>query len=279
MRIFCLIACLCAAGLAHSECRFADRSIENSIRTYQLCVENGEPAKANVKSALGHAPQDNASYKSAIDEFTLELESAPESSAKPYFHRGLAYLAIGKERQALRDFENYSSQTPDSQAGHFYKGVALLERRKYRDAINAFETALSVNSQNTITRAPILFAKARAELSTRSREQALVSLDSAISSDSEYAKAYFERARLREKSKQPAQAIEDYTRYIELRPQSAEACYNRGLIYQDLRQDHLAIQDFDRAIERDPGYLKPRASKGLTYLWPVLPVLLVLMAG
>ena len=278
MRFLCLLVTAVFTQIAFAECRFTDRSVENSIRTYQQCIDSGHELNPDVKAVLGHASQDKPAYRLAIDTFSQEIESSDTPEAKVYLHRGIAWLALGKERQALRDFETFTSQEPNNLAGHFYRGVTLLEQRKYRDAVDAFETALSTNSGST-QNAQIHYNKAKAEVGSRDRQAAITTLGNAISSDPLFAAGYFERARLREKEDLKPATIEDYTRYLTLRPESAEAYYNRGLIYQDLRQDHLAIQDFNRALEINPRYVQPRASKGLTYLLPVLPVLLVLMAG
>jgi tetratricopeptide (TPR) repeat protein len=278
MRILSLIILTFLGNSAFAECPFTDRTAENSIRTYQQCIEDGLAPSADIKAALAPATEDKASFRSAVETFTTDIESTDSPDASLYLQRGLAHLALAKKRQALRNFETYTSQAPNHIVGHFYRGVALLEQRKYRDAIGALETAFSMNSGSP-QNAQVHFTKAKAELASRNRKAAIVTLGNAISSDPQFAPANFERAQLREKEDLKAQAIEDYSRYITLRPDRAEAYYNRGLIYQDLHQDHLAIKDFNKALEFNPRYIQPGARKGLAYLLPVVPVLLVLMAG
>lgn len=278
--LYALVSWWCFTSLAFAECQYQDRSVVTSIPTYQACLDEGQAMGFDVRSALSHIPDGSAKkeYKAAVREFSDQIKASTEDNSLIYFHRGLANLALGKERRALRDFETVNTQLGNYAPAHFYRGVALAKQRKHRDALFAFDTALAVTDVPT-HQASIFYAKARSLNSTRSRELAITTLGDAINSDASFANAYFERARLRVKEGQERAAIEDYSQYIELRPDAAEAYYNRGLIYQDLRQDHLAIEDFSRAIELNPEYLKARASKGITYIWPLLPVLLVLMAG
>ena len=86
--------------------------------------------------------------------------------------------------------------------GHFSSGAALLEQRKCRDAIvalvGAVEAVIGANSgspQNT----QVDFTKATTELASRNKETAIITLGNTISSDPQFAPAYFESARLKEK--------------------------------------------------------------------------------
>ena len=277
MKILSIVVCYwCLTSLAFAECQFNDRAVDQKIATYHACLENQHPMAVDLIAALDQPTKKQ--LRAAIKVFDETLKQGKGDTSIVYFRRGLANLALGKERRALRDFETVNTQMGDYGPGHFYRGITLQKQRKYRDSISALDTAAAISS-NPGHLASIYYAKARAHRSTRSRELAIASLGDAIKSDETFAPAYFERARLREKEGERRLAIEDYSQYIQLIPDAAEAYYNRGLIYQDLRQDHLAIDDFSRAIELNPDYLKARASKGVTYIWPLLPVLLVLMAG
>ncbi len=262
-----------------AECPIPARgSVANAIDTYLSCIETGEQFAFNINAAISVDRLWRDDYLAAINTFNAQIEEADEPSEDLYMKRGLAYLAWGKERQAIRDFEAVNAGLPGYSAAHFYRGVAYLQWRRYEAAIDAIDTAMNLSAGGT-SLAPMHFVKARAQLTRRTRELALTSLQEAISSDSTFAPAYFERALLRHKMGAEQLAIEGYSRYIELRPDSAEAYYNRGLVYQDQRIDHLAIKDFNRAIELNPEYRKARATKGVTYLMPLLPVLIVLMLG
>lgn len=267
------------AATSFAECLIPNRGgVAKALDAYLTCVDAGEQLAFNINSAISDRRLWRDDYLPAIKSFTAEIEAAEEPSEDLYMKRGLAYLGWGKERQAIKDFEAVNAAVPGYSAAHFYRGVAHLQKRRYETAIDAIETAMNLSAGGT-SLAPMYFAKAKAQMTRRTRELALTTLAESISSDPTYAPAYFERALLRHKMGDEQLAIDDYSRYIDLRPDSAVAYYNRGLVYQDLRVDHLAIQDFNRAIELNPDYQKARATKGMTYLMPILPVLIVLMLG
>lgn len=273
-----LFSLSCAApGLA--DCPIpANSSVIQAIDRYHECIEGGAQLATSINAAIEVRQFWRDNYIAAIDHYSEQIGSDEDAPVNLYMKRGLAYLAWGKERQAIRDFEVVNTTMPGYSAAHFYRGSAHLGNRRYAAALEAIETAINLSSGGTHL-APMYLVKAKVELKRRDRESALTSMAAAITSDPTFAPAYFERALLRHKLDDEQLAIEDYSRYIELRPDSAEAYYNRGLVYQDQRVDHLAIRDFNRAIELDPKYNKARASKSMTYLMPLLPVLIVLMLG
>lgn len=277
-RLFIALSLLCVARITVADCAIAaTQTAAESIQTYESCLSTGHQMVPEIGAALTGTAFKKADYKTAVDYFSDIIEQT-ERAGKAHFNRSLAYLALGKERNALADLEAANSILPGYSPAHFYRGIALQDMRRYQQAADAFETAINLSSGGKAL-APIYSQMAEAELSRRDRESALDSLDKAIASDPEYAQAYFSRAKIHENNDAPALAIADYTQYLEIKPDTAEAFYNRGLIYQDLRQDHLAIEDFDKAIALNPRYVRARASKGITYLWPVLPVLLILLLG
>jgi tetratricopeptide (TPR) repeat protein len=278
-RILGFVVGLCFTSLSQADCPIApDASLTTAIETYQGCLDQGQPVASQIDAAIGVRDFYRADYTAAVDHFNKLITQAEAPEPKLHLQRGMVYLAWGKERRALQDFETVTSQMPGYVPGHFYRGETLLKRRRYGAAVGAYDTAINVATNDTQL-APMYLARARALLATRDRELALASLNLSIEKDSSFAPAYFERAILHTRLNNPQAAIADYSAYLTLRPESPDAYYNRGLVYKDMRQDHLAIKDFNRAIELQPDSLKMRASKSFTYLWPLLPVLLVLMLG
>ena len=60
MRILSLIILTFLGNSAFAECPFTDRTAENSIRTYQQCIEDGLAPSADIKAALAPATEDKA---------------------------------------------------------------------------------------------------------------------------------------------------------------------------------------------------------------------------
>jgi tetratricopeptide (TPR) repeat protein len=272
------LAALCFTNVTQAECLIpADASVTLAVETYQDCLDQGQPVAIDIDAAIGVRDFYRPDYKAALDHFN-QLIAAEDPEPGLFLQRGMVYLASGNERRALADFETVNTHIPGYALGHYYRGETLLKRRRYGAAVEAYNTAIDL-AANDSQQAPMYLARARAQLATKNRELALASLDTSVDKDKSFAPAYFERAILHTKLGNQQAALADYSSYLTLRPDSPDAYYNRGLVYKDLRQDHLAIQDFNRAIELQPDSLKMRASKSFTYLWPLLPVLIVLMLG
>lgn len=275
----CLSLCLLwVTPFVAADCSIStDLPVAESIEVYESCIAKGHQMVSDIRTALGEASFATKDYKAAIEHFSEIIEQT-DRPGKAHFNRALAYLEIGSERKALADLEAANGILPRYSPAHFYRGVTLKKMRRYGQAIDAYETALNLSAGGDAL-APIYFELANAQLSNRNPTAAIESLDKAIDSDPRYAPAYFTRALTHQDNGAPALAVADYNQYLEYEPESAEAYYNRGLIFQDLRQDHLAIKDFNQAIALNPRYVRARTSKGIAYLWPVLPVLLVLFLG
>ncbi|MFN3239802.1 MAG: tetratricopeptide repeat protein [Pseudomonadales bacterium] len=270
---------LCFTSISQAECLIpADAGLTEAVETYQLCLDQGQPVATDIDAAIGIRDFYRADHKAALEHFNQLMTQTDKLAPKLYLQRGMVYLVSGNERRALADFETVNTQMPGYAAAHYYRGETLLKRRRYGAAVEAYNTAIDLAANDT-QQAPMYLARARAQLATKNRELALASLDTSVDKDKSFAPAYFERAILHTKLGNQQAALADYSSYLTLRPDSPDAYYNRGLVYKDLRQDHLAIQDFNRAIELQPDSLKMRASKSFTYLWPLLPVLIVLMLG
>ena len=100
MRILSLIILTSLGNSAFAECPFTDRTAENSIRTYQQCIEDGL-LSADIKAALAPATEDKASFRSAVETFTTDIESTDSPDASLYLQRGLAHLALAKSARHL----------------------------------------------------------------------------------------------------------------------------------------------------------------------------------
>jgi predicted O-linked N-acetylglucosamine transferase (SPINDLY family) len=85
-------------------------------------------------------------------------------------------------------------------------------------------------------------------------QEAIESCNKAISSNSNYAQAYFNRGYAENNLKQHQAALESYNKAIEINQSYGDAYYNRGNIYRDLQQFEAAIKDYDKALAIKPEY-------------------------
>jgi len=144
-----------------------------------------------------------------------------------YKHRGDAYLALGKNPEAVQDYDKAIAIVP-SYYGLAYvgRGIANYRLSNYEKAISDFDSAEKI-----------------------------------LAADAE---ASFYRGASNSAIKRYAQAEADFDNVVRLAP-SAEAYYQRGKIRTSLKKYKLAIADYDKAAKLRPGNARIYVERALTY--------------
>ena len=92
------------------------------------------------------------------------------------------------------------------------------------------------------------------ELAMRGRDdEALSSVDKAITLKGDEVNPYLLRSELREKKGDTPGAIADLTRSLELDPNYKAPRSNRALLYQELGKYDLSLADYDKLLTLEPG--------------------------
>ena len=86
-------------------------------------------------------------FGAEILAYSSVLESV-KRRALPFVARGNAYLADGKPRQALADYQQALRLKPDMPEVIALRGEALSMMKRYREALEAFDTALTVRPKD-----------------------------------------------------------------------------------------------------------------------------------
>ena len=92
--------------------------------------------------------------------------------------------------------------------------------------------------------------------------QAILSLDTAIGYQGDFAEAYLLRGQARVNINEVDNAIQDFTRVIRLRPSDARAYLQRASAYISLKNYKAALGDCDQAILLDPRLSAAQNIKG-----------------
>jgi len=161
---------------------------------------------------------------------------------------------------------------------HYYKGITYMKMKRYKQAVAVFNSAQSM-SNDPGRLAKIQYQKGLAYKYLQQPNDPLASFSEAISHDDAFVEAYFSRAFNSHQRGTWTEAVADYTQVIQLQPDNAAAYYNRGMVYQKLDKDSLAVRDYSRALKLNPVYVKARARKSLSFIIPLVPVILVLVLG
>jgi tetratricopeptide (TPR) repeat protein len=134
-----------------------------------------------------------------------------------------------------------------------------FERRRRRITWSVAGAAVAViASAGYIYKVSVDPIRARESYTTAERlfkstryEQAILSLQHAISLKPDLAEAYLLRGRAIVALAKPQDAIADFTKYIELRPQETAGYLERASAYADLERYPKALEDCARLVELD----------------------------
>lgn len=206
---------------------------------------------------------------------------AAEAMAACHDEAGAAMTA-GRTGEAVRILKDcLENESADRAMTWLLLGEARQEQRRKGAAVEAYSNAIELADRRAlIARASL--GRGEVRLSQRDRDGAFADFSAAIDADPSMADAYYERARLLHKRDDEGDedaALADYTRAIELDDSNARAFFYRAMIYRKRGLDHLAIADYDRAIELAPNFVRAHAERSFTFIFPLLPVILVLILG
>lgn len=118
-------------------------SLSEAIACYKTAIN----LNSNLKSAY-MAWLDLLIRQQNYGEVTAVLEQMAEQellAAKDYSDLGIRYMNMGKVAEAIAQFEQAISHTPDHVDAHCNLGNALTQLGRYRDAVLSYREALSID--------------------------------------------------------------------------------------------------------------------------------------
>ena len=163
---------------------------------------------AAVKYLLGDYTDSAKDYKQILEEHPKDADAL--------YGRGISYAGMGKNQEAIADFEGVIKLKPRYDKAYRQMCTAYL-------ALNQADKA-----ESTITNAM-----------------------KACGADADL---YFSRALSRYQIGNKESALEDYNEAIRLSPDRKEYYNDRGFVQMDLGRLEEARKDFNRALEIDPKY-------------------------
>lgn len=217
-------------------------------------------------------------FEEALADFTAIIGSYPNES-DGYLERGNIYRLLGRDEEALADYQRATTHNPPLEA--YYNRAGLLsELGRDEEALADYEYVLELDPEHLdalVNRASIFYEQGDY---TRSRQdiehglqldknnsqllcmlgllemaeerplEAEVALTRAIEYDPSLIAARVNRAILFFERKNVAAAIRDLTQALE-REANATAFYNRGIAYQSQENWQQASDDFSHALALD----------------------------
>jgi predicted O-linked N-acetylglucosamine transferase (SPINDLY family) len=136
--------------------------------------------------------------------------------------------------------------------------LAACQEGRLAEGIAYARQALAIDADRARTHLLLGMALAR----SGAREEALASLDRAITLAPDLADALGNRADLLFELGRRAEAIESYDRALSIAPQSLENWCNRGAALFDLGRHEDALASYDRVVAIDPQFAEAHLSRG-----------------
>lgn len=217
----------------------------------------------------GGLQRNTADYESGIADVTKAIDHAPDEP-RLYYSRGRAYELLLDIFKAQHDYEKALELAPA-----FAKADEQL--KKLKQMATSFSAgpkqspapdALHIQADTVPAsrfRALSYFLNATKQLASSNFQNAIATLDRALSLDPTFADALVARAFARLKLHQEAAALADLDDAITLAPRGERAYTLRGDTLARRGDFDKAFADFDRALSLNPKSVETRVARGIAY--------------
>ncbi|MBX9686273.1 MAG: tetratricopeptide repeat protein [Candidatus Obscuribacterales bacterium] len=177
---------------------------------------------------------------------SLKLGKKKELSAQ-LIERGMAAERSGEYLEAIREFTDAISDTPDSLEAYKWRASVYMHMSYFDRAIIDLNHAIEITPKD----ANLYALRAKAHLETGQGEKAIADYSKAIELSNKPLASLFEaRGLVYSRLGKSSEAIIDFGKSIELDPSASTAYADRGLEYIVHKRYQDAIADFSNSIER-----------------------------
>jgi tetratricopeptide (TPR) repeat protein len=193
-----------------------------------------------------YGPQSQAE-KDLLDHFakSLKLGKKKEVSAQ-LIERGMAHERSGEYMEAIREFTDAISDSPDSLEAYKWRASVYLHMSAFQNAIDDLNKAIEISPNDPNLRAE----RAKAHLENGQAEKAIADYSKAIElSTSPPANLFEARGLVYSREGKSQEAVLDFGKSIELDPAGSTAYADRGLEYVVHKRYQDAIADFNESIK------------------------------
>jgi tetratricopeptide (TPR) repeat protein len=224
-------------------------SVEDSLKEMMFTVLGEKDGKLQVRQGgvTGWVKKEDAVLlDDAVSFFTEKVRTDPTDSYA-FACRGLAHQQKGKQKEALKDFDEAIRIHPEA-AWHNLRGSLYVQQKDFDRAIGDFSEAIRIDPENP------LYLIARGSLYTlkKDHDRALDDLGNAIRLDGENPIAYLYRASAYMAVPDVERAQSDVDEAIRLDPKNPLAYVFRASVYVSKGSLDRAIKDLDEAVRLDP---------------------------
>ena len=124
-------------------------AIPHTNRAYYffMMADSLKSPEANPSFQKTIETQTNFLFQKVIEDCDIALKNEP-GFQKAYETRGLAFLKINRDKEALADGDSLVKQAPDKLIGYSIRGTAYSRLNQFDKAISDFSTGLTINPKD-----------------------------------------------------------------------------------------------------------------------------------
>ncbi|MBB3207139.1 tetratricopeptide (TPR) repeat protein [Rhodopirellula rubra] len=185
----------------------------------------------------------------ALEDFNTAIDKGYKA-AHAYSSRGLFMAARGEHAAAIEDYDTALKIDPDDITPMINRAAVHMGQGEYEKAIADYTTALEVRKNN----AALLRQRAIAYKAAGQYDKAIKDFDMIVDANAEDVAAIMGRGYIRFQQQEFAAAAADFSAALELNDEDPVAWNNRGYNRYQLGKAEAALEDYDRAIELAPNY-------------------------
>jgi tetratricopeptide (TPR) repeat protein len=186
----------------------------------------------------------------AIQKYSEAISIAPSVPA-PYVNRGVAYVSLSKNSEALSDADKAlslleSGSFPRSLSAIAYqvKGTVYQNQGNYPLAIESFSKSIELEPSN----AKFWNNRGNAYRFLNKYDEALKDYDKAIELDANFSMFFINRGSVYLKQKSLDASLRDLNEAVRLDKGNESAYYSRANTYVELRKFDEALSDYSQAL-------------------------------
>jgi tetratricopeptide (TPR) repeat protein/S1-C subfamily serine protease len=194
----------------------------------------------------------------AIVDFDRAITLSPKY-VQAYINRGIPKSELGNKQEAITDYNRAIALNPKSAQAYNNRGIAKSDLDKNQEAVIDYDRAIALNPKY----AEAYSNRGIAKSYLGNKPEAIVDFDRAIILNPKYADAYSNRGVVKLRSGDKQGAISDCNRAISLDSKNANAYNNRGDARSSLGDKQGAISDYDRAITLNPQDANAYNNRGI----------------
>lgn len=203
-----------------------------------------DPDWGNAYKISAQMENTRENYQEAVNLATKAL-TVKKPDLRAYYHRSIAYQALGKLDLALADMNDCIEKHDHSSDMWIMKASILEQMKRPDDALVAYRNALKEHFRDwTVFRIVAIYEK------QAQYEKAIAEIDALVKTNAKDPEAYQIRGRLQARAKHMDAAIADYGKAIALEP-NPRFYRERSQLLKSMGRNAAAEADMKKATSTD----------------------------